>query len=399
MANKAWKSVSAQFEQTHKRFGSSDPLDTDYIVHRLFRDYVKARRQYWRKRGFPDYVLNYPQKGKKLRSLMEYNHSHLIVDGVVQQKGMHGLNLAWCYFPHQWSVRCGNRRTPLEVFNEDKLLEKAIYKRLKYGGFSITGKNKFRLTAAELRKGLRTVTGTQGVSNFRPTAAAAIYHRYMPENGGVTWDMSSGWGGRLLGAMACHKVKRYIGCDPSTETWKGLVRMKLELLQSAMLIRRDDPKVDLFRLGSETKEMRDKLPKGGVDLCWTSPPYFSTEVYSDEPTQSCIKFPTKDAWLTGFMGQTLDNCAYCLKPGGVLAINIADVRSYPDLSQRLVEYAESKGWKLVETLRYAVSSMMGTKHKHDGKPKSEPIYVFNRTKHSSFRHSSALSQTKKRKKR
>ncbi|HTR27240.1 MAG TPA: DNA methyltransferase [Terriglobales bacterium] len=399
--SKAWQYVSDQFKQARERFAQPEfgpPLAPEYLFRRILRDYVKARVRYWRKRGFPDYVLNYPQKAKKLRSLMKYDHSRLIVNGVVKQKGMHALDVAWSHFPHQWSVRCGNRHTPLEVFDDDKLLEKAIYKRLTFGGFSITGKSKFRLTAAELRKGLRTYSGTQGVSNFRPTAAAAIYHRYMPDNGGVTWDMSCGWGGRLLGAMACHKVHKYIGCDPSTETWKGLVRMKLDLLPSAMLMGRELD-VEIYKLGSETKEMRDKLPEGGVDLCFTSPPYFSRERYSDEETQSWVKYKTPDAWLTGFLGQTLDNCAFCLKPDGCVAINIADVAEYPDLSERLVEYAERKRWKLVETLRYSLSSMMGTKHKHNGKPKDEPIYVFNRATHSPFRSFSEQSRTMKQKKR
>ena len=84
--------------------------------------------------------------------------------------------------------------------------------------------------------------------------------------------------------------------------------------------------IELHMLGSETKEMRDALEPNSVDLCFTSPPYFSQEQYSDEETQSYIRFPTQDAWLTEFMGATLDNCAYCLKPNGTLAVNIADCK-------------------------------------------------------------------------
>ena len=118
--------------------------------------------------------------------------------------------------------------------------------------------------------------------------------------------------------------------------------------------------VELHMLGSETEEMRAALPKGGVDAIFSSPPYFGQEEYSDEPTQSYIQFPTPDAWLNGFMRMTLDNCAYALKPGGILAINIADVSDYPgNLEDDFVALAESQGWKLLETLKLALSSMTG----------------------------------------
>ena len=102
--------------------------------------------------------------------------------------------------------------------------------------------------------------------------------------------------------------------------------------------------------------------------------YFGWENYSDEPTQSYKKFPTQEEWLTGFMGTTLDNCAYCLKPVGTLAINIADVGIYKGLQDDLVEFAESKGWKLMEILKLALSRMMGTRKKQTGTHKYKPIF-------------------------
>ena len=311
-----------------------------------------------RSRGL-DEVLTDEEKSRQLRSLLRYGHSTLIVDGVVRQT-MHALKLARSYFPHMLNVQAGNQRTPREVFDNDRLLQKAIFKRLKHGTFKFDGESGYRLSDSELRKGLLTYTGTQGVSNFRPTAAAAIYHYLLPERGGVTWDMSSGWGGRLLGAIACNKVHTYIGTDPSSLTFAGLENMRDELPAIAEQLGYRKLKVELYKLGSEVY-----VPEpNSLDLCFTSPPYFDTERYSDEPTQSYIKFPTPDTWLTGFMGQTLRNCAHGLKPNGLLAINIADVAAYPDLSRRFVEFAEQNGWKLVDTLKLALSSMIGSaKHR------------------------------------
>lgn len=190
------------------------------------------------------------------------------------------------------------------------------------------------------------------------------------------FDPSCGWGGRLLGAIACDRVRKYIGCDPSTETLKGLERMRAELVPLARAMGRN-LEVKLHKLGSETEKMRAALPKSGVDAIFSSPPYFGQEEYSEEPTQSYIQFPTPDAWLNGFMRLTLDNCAYALKPGGKLAINIATVSDYPgNLEDDFVALAESRGWKLVKTLKLALSVMPGTRGKQKGKHKYEPIFVF-----------------------
>jgi hypothetical protein len=130
---------------------------------------------------------------------------------------------------------------------------------------------------------------------------------------------------------------------------------------------------ELRMLGSETQEMRDKLRPNSVECVVWSPPYFSTERYADEPTQSYINFPTPDAWLTVFIGRTLETCGYCLKEGGILAINIADVDSYPNFTREFVRYAQSHGWHLTRIMQLVLSRAMGAKHK--GSLKHEPVFV------------------------
>jgi hypothetical protein len=260
-------------------------------------------------------------------------------------------------------VRCGNRKTPIEVFAEDESFLKAIERRTKLGNaFSDGG----------LRKILRTFSSTQSVSNFRPTAAAAIYHRLLPESGGVAWDMSAGFGGRLLGALACDRVDKYIGTDPSTYAMDGLREMADELVPMAEQLGRRSLGVELHKVGSE-----DFVPeRNSLSLCFSSPPYASWEKYSDEPTQSYKKFPTQKEWLDGFIGATLRNCARGLKKDGILAINIASVAAYPNLARVFLRFAESNGWRLIETLQLQLSKMCGLKHIGKGAFKSEPIFVF-----------------------
>jgi hypothetical protein len=321
--------------------------------------------EHHRREGFPVYSLKRDEKRQELLDLLVADHAGIIdAKGRIKQT-MHGLALAWHYHPLAWTVRCGNRKTPIEVFTDDESFLKAIERRTKLGNaFSDGG----------LRKILRTFSSTQSVSNFRPTAAAAIYHRLLPESGGVAWDMSAGFGGRLLGALACDRVNRHIGTDPSTYAIDGLSEMAAELVPMAEQFGRRTLEVELHQIGSE-----DFLPeRNSLNCAFSSPSYFGWEKYSDEPTQSHKKFPTQHEWLHGFVGSTLRNCAHGLKRSGVLAINIASVAAYPNLATVFLRFAEDHGWRLVETLQLQLSKMVGLKHIGKSAFKSEPIFVFKR---------------------
>jgi hypothetical protein len=320
--------------------------------------------EHHRREGFPVYSLKRDQRRQELLELLLADHAGIIDrQGRIKQT-MQGLALAWHYQPFAWTVRCGNRKTPIEVFTDDQLFLKAIERRTRLGNaFSDGG----------LRKILRTFSSTQSVSNFRPTAAAAVYHRLLPEHGGVVWDMSSGFGGRLLGALACDRVDRYIGTDPSTYAMDGVREMAEELMPMAAQLGRRTLDVELHQVGSE-----DFVPaRNSLDMCFSSPPFGpGHEKYSDEPTQSYKKFPTKREWLHGFIGATLRNCSHGLKRNGILAINIASVAAYPNLAKVFLRYAEENGWHLIETLHLQLSKMVGLKHLGKGAFKSEPIFVF-----------------------
>jgi len=310
--------------------------------------------------GLPVYSLTMEEKWHEMRLLLDYDRTRLINDGIVGQT-MHGLALAWHYFPHSWGVRCGGRLSPLDTFAADERLQNALSRRRKYGALK---------SESDLRKALRTVSGTQSVSNFRPTAAAVLYDRYMPEGDGVTWDMSSGYGGRLLGAIASGRVRKYIGTDPASLTFDGLTEMAAELPPMAEQLGGEPTEIELHKIGSE-----NFVPdKSSVQLAWTSPPYYNAEQYSNEPTQSFIKFRTPEAWLNGFLGATLSNCHAGLAASGILAVNIANVASYPNLTEDFLWLARRCGFRHIDTLRLALSAMLGTRA--GSVYKFEPVFVF-----------------------
>lgn len=316
------------------------PIELEDFAYKIF--------EYYRENGFPYYSTDMETRQKDFKKLMSYDRSTLFENDVVKQT-MHGLGLAWSYFPHSFDVKCGNMITPYEAFMDDEIFIKVIRKRLKMGTY---------ISDSGIRKMLKIFTGVQGVSNFRPTAAAAIYDAFAKN--GVVWDMSMGWGGRMLGAIASG-VEMYIGTEPSSETFDGLTRLAIDFGAPISS--------QLYRMGSEDF----KPDRKSLDLCFTSPPYFDLEKYSEEDTQSYVKFDGKDAWIEGFLRQTFENCHYGLKDDGVMLINIADIKGN-ELETDMVRVAEQVGFRVVKKIKLALSNI-NLRDKAE-KFKYEPIYLF-----------------------
>jgi hypothetical protein len=322
-------------------------MTIDPLVLNTAYDYVL-------KRGFPYYVFSLENKIKIFNKMKTYDINKIISEDIVRQT-MHGLGLAWSYFPHSWSVKTRNMKTPVDIWEDKITLKKAIENRLKRGGFVML-LDDGSMTDSQIRKALRSYSGVQSVSNFRPTAAAAIYKEYAKD--GIVWDMSCGFGGRLLGVFLSNSVKKYIGTDPSTKTFNGLLQIKEDFNYLGT-------EVELHKTGSE-----NFIPDIKVDLCFTSPPYFNTEKYSDETTQSYLSYDTIHSWNENFLRKTITNCKKCLKDDGHLILNVANVITHKSLENDTVKIAEEEGFFLIKTLKMQLSSI--TK----GGFKYEPIFVF-----------------------
>ena len=146
---------------------------------------------YYRRAGFPYFETSPTYRQKEYNKLLKYHFTKLFdAKTKIVKQVMHGLALCWSYHPHNYKVKCYDLRSPYETFIDDDLFRQVIDKRMKYGDY---------VSDSGIRKTLKIFTGTQGVSNFRPTASACIYSLFTNENDTVL-DMSAGYGGRLLGA-------------------------------------------------------------------------------------------------------------------------------------------------------------------------------------------------------
>jgi hypothetical protein len=249
----------------------------------------------------------------------------------------------------------------------------------------------------------------QPAVNFPPMTAKYLYERFTNEIKDrqiKIYDPSSGWGGRILGAMAVRddRTIHYIGTDPNpdnhysggTSRYSDLADFYNTKTYRSNSFFSSTNTYEVFKLGSE--EIRhDKdfqKHKGEIDLVFTSPPYFNREAYSDDENQSYKKYGSSyESWRNGFLRPTLSTCVEWLRPGGYLLWNIADILikgEYLPLEQDSIDILGELGVEYKYKLKMALEGMPGQNRVgEDGKPKCknfcqvkgryfkyEPIFVF-----------------------
>ena len=183
-------------------------------------------------------------------------------------------------------------------------------------------------------------------SQFKPSIAKAFYDYYKSKN---VLDFSAGWGDRLAGFYACDNTQHYVGIDPNTKNHIGY-KKQVEFYKNCKTFLEDDKKVDM--ICSPAEDVDYSQYEDYFDTIFTSPPYFNTEKYCDEPTQSYIRYKEIDDWNKNFLHKTICRIVPTLKPGGILAINIADVfsakhKGYVDITNSMNDYIKSCGLKYV----------------------------------------------------
>lgn len=323
----------------------SDEAKHEVILHIL---------SLWRGRGFPYYSTDFSTREHEWERFVRSGSKTVLYGDTIRQT-MAGLALAWSYFPHAWEIRVRRSLSPMDVWESDELMLRAIKRRLERSEIRISVNTD--LSPARLRKALGSIGNVQRVANFRPTAAWALYDRYAD---GAVWDLSSGFGGRLLGAIASERVSSYIGTDPSTKTFAGLQALSEDFSNKT------HTNVELHCVGSE-----DFVPEANsLSLAFTSPPYFSTERYANEPTQSFIRFPEKELWNEGFLRKSIENAHIGLRKGGHLILNVANTREHSTLEADTVRISVECGFQLETTLQLALSAVS------KGGFKYEPTFVF-----------------------
>lgn len=185
----------------------------------------------------------------------------------------------------------------------------------------------FNITPAMIIQGSRSTGLAAMGSVFKPLVAKAIYKHFVPENG-IVYDFSAGFGGRLLGAYAANKNIVYHAVEPNTETYKNLINLSDYLNFNAKI----------ENIGSE-----DYYSDIKVDFIFSSPPYFDSEIYCNESTQSCNKHPNYNVWLEKYWRRTVKNIFKMCKKESIFGINVGNFSNskmekiYNDMTAIIIE--------------------------------------------------------------
>ena len=277
--------------------------DVQHLSKNGTEKYLDEIFSYYRSKGFPYPSYTKTRASSILERLTRLDYKAMIRDNEIYRVNV-GSKLADSFFKELYSVKINGFLSPIEAFNSDLIFREVLENRIKYAG---------RITDASVLTGIKLHPKVKYASNFHPVFAASVYKLFDIER---VWDMCGGFGGRLLGAYISG-VKEYYATDPFT--YEGLGSLK------------DFLEYEGASVSSLCAEDFD--PPKDLDLCFTSPPFFNYEVYSDSPTQSYNKFSSKESWLRGFVLPVVEKCFSSLRSGGVLALNMQNTPAYSSLEE------------------------------------------------------------------
>lgn len=309
----------------------------------------------------PDFASAIPDRFRK--PIPQMQDSRVILTQDTDLKDYREMNAIGEFFMEDLRLTSSKRQfmktTPIEMW-DSSAAEIVAQARRRYG--SDAGPYEIRNTISSV---------TRESNPFRPSIALAVYSMF---NAKSILDMSSGWGDRLLGAMAwAHRSKlpvRYQGYDPFC---------KLQERYAAMI--HDFGNIEGTRFEVTCAPFEEAaIEEDAFDLAFTSPPYFDFEEYGFSPDsadqrvgQSTVRYPNLQDWIEGFLRPMMYRAAQALRPNGYLAINIEK----PFVNA----FLESLGLQTVITPRVKIEylGILGYRSNEARDTITHPIFVWRRS--------------------
>jgi len=310
----------------------------------------------------------YSLEGCRQQVLDLKNKSTLVENGAIGVGNTSGQSFCRFWFHNMQDARViDNANVSLySRFHNDRKLRRAIklcYKYRNEGDKTVIPQN--------LRRALELVNGGT-IQNFKPMNARAVWEYICPNFMGRVLDFSSGFGGRMLGAMTSNMRYHYTGIDPNTATFKGL-----DALGSLI----NEVVGTSYEMHNTVSEEFDP-EAGSYDAAFSSPPYFNLEIYTDEPTQCMNRYTNMDAWFEHYVEPTLRMLHKGLDKDGIYAVNIADYKIAKEefkILDRWIELSKKMNFEYQETVQMMLNTRPGVGNgKMDKVQKFEGVYIFKR---------------------
>lgn len=287
-----------------------------------------------------DHLLKMPWSWVIVRPTKAYlarvPYEHLKgVQAAALQSARH--NAASNHFQWQNRIRCRGWRDPSPW---DAWADLENLSRMRWTFWSLERQGPDSVGAWK-RSFLQSTDGIYQAAQFRPSSAKGIYGWL---GGSIVLDPSCGWGDRLAGAYATPTVTTYYGCDPNPDTYAGYQAQCVayetwlgnrnptitHLIVNGFPAFRCDGVKTVVVINAPFEDVPwDDVTPGGVDVVFTSPPYFCTERYAEksgkEELQSWHRYPKPEAWRDDFYFKMMTTAAKLVRArDGIVAFNIAD---------------------------------------------------------------------------
>lgn len=272
--------------------------------------------------------FSYPNKEDVVEKYNDYKYPFKTYGHFLIEFG-HYYNDISNYFQQENRLACPSYgfSSPIEIWNNKILLQKMNWIFWRMGTTTINETN--------IRGSFRL--GAYVATQFKPHVAKAIYDYCGSQ---IVLDFSMGWGDRLAGFYTSNVSTKYYGCDPNPNTFNvyknqciayegylGCIEPTIIETPNRVEIK-GIKHVVMFNLPAEDIDWKSEVGERGIDCIFTSPPYFSTEIYNKggvkEENQSWSRYPEYDNWRDKFLFPVLKNTFECLSPDGIMMINIMD---------------------------------------------------------------------------
>ncbi len=223
------------------------------------------------------------------------------------------------YFSEINRVKCkfGNYPIPLDYWTNNKkdIIQKTLQKYHK-------------VTIHNLREII--YQNTKLCNNFRITVGMTLLNYFKPKS----WlDMSAGWGDRLLSAIFC-KIKYYEATDPNLDMhscYNSMIETFVPKTRHKNYI--------IHKNGF----LEANIKKTNFDIVFTSPPFFTLEIYSKHNENSVVKFSTETDWINNFLIKSLIKSYNLLKAGGHMILYMGGSKEVMSAMYKLSNIMEYLG--------------------------------------------------------
>lgn len=223
------------------------------------------------------------------------------------------LNRLTDYFSAKCRMNCKfyDNKSVIEYWNENK-----------YNIISVLKKKGQEINYINVNEEIYSRNKRLFCNNFRISVCLEILSIFKPKK----WlDISAGWGDRLISALLHDTVEEYCGVDPNPcvqNAYKDILKV----------LNTKQKRCTLIKDGFETA----KLPNTKYDIVFSSPPFFTLEIYSSNTENSVMRYGTVDRWFNGFLMPSIKKGLEHLQVGGHLVLYMGEAGTEEKYIPRMI---------------------------------------------------------------